>query len=150
MLDALPALWAGRRKHLPVVYEVRAFWEDAAVDHGTTFEGSARYRVSRALETFALKHADAVTTICEGLRGDILARGVALGRVTVIPNAVDAAAFAFRADPAPDPALRRSLGLGPAQPGATVIGFAGSFYRYEGLHLLIEAMQRLLPSCVVP
>src|SRR6185436_8102193 len=34
-LNGLAALRAGRRLRLPVVYEVRAFWEDAAVDHGT-------------------------------------------------------------------------------------------------------------------
>ncbi|MFN3920692.1 MAG: glycosyltransferase, partial [Methylohalobius sp.] len=38
-LNGLAALMAGRRHHLPVVYECRAFWEDAAVDHGTTTEG---------------------------------------------------------------------------------------------------------------
>ena len=65
---------------LPVVYEVRASWEDAAVDHGTTTEGSLRYRASRGLETFALRRADHVTTICEGLRTEIVARGVAAER----------------------------------------------------------------------
>ncbi len=74
---------------IPVVYEMRASWEDAAVDHGTTTEGSLRYRLSRGLETWTLRRADAVTTICEGLRADILGRGVAADRVTVIPNAVD-------------------------------------------------------------
>ena len=34
VLNALPALWVGRRLGIPVIYEVRAFWEDAAVDHG--------------------------------------------------------------------------------------------------------------------
>jgi hypothetical protein len=66
----------GAPEPLPVVYEMRASWEDAAVDHGTTVEGSLRYRMSRALESFALRRADQVTTICEGLRGDIAARGV--------------------------------------------------------------------------
>ena len=65
VLNALPSLWVGRRLGLPVVYEMRASWEDAAVDHGTTTEGSLRYRLSRALESFALKRADAITTICE-------------------------------------------------------------------------------------
>ncbi len=74
---------------IPVVYEVRAFWEDAAVDHGTSREGSLRYRLTRALETFALRHADHVTTICEGLRDDIVARGIPRDAITVIPNAVD-------------------------------------------------------------
>jgi hypothetical protein len=57
-------------------YEIRAFWEDAAVDHGTTAEGSLRYRATRALETWAIKRVDHVFTICEGLRRDIVARGI--------------------------------------------------------------------------
>jgi PEP-CTERM/exosortase A-associated glycosyltransferase len=140
VLNALPALRAGRRHGVPVVYEVRALWEDAAVDHGTTREGSLRYRVSRALETHALRRADHVTTICEGLRGEIVARGIPPERVTVIPNAVDTAAFRFSAGA--DATLRRSLGLD----GTTVVGFAGSFYAYEGLDLLIDALARLVPS----
>ena len=139
VLNALPGLWVGRRTRVPVVYEMRASWEDAAVDHGSTTQGSARYRASRALESFALRHADQVTTICEGLRHDIAARGIPSDRVTVIPNAVDVAKFRFGV--APDPDLRRALGLD----GATVLGFAGSFYGYEGIHLLIEAARRMLP-----
>ena len=137
VLNALPALWVRLSQSLPVVYEMRASWEDAAVDHGTTTEGSARYRFSRALESLALKQADQVTTICEGLRGDIASRGVAADKITVIPNAVDVESFKFGVSP--DPALQLSLGL----QGATVIGFAGSFYGYEGLHLLVEAVRRM-------
>ncbi len=140
VLNALPGLWVGKRRQIPVVYEMRASWEDAAVDHGTTTEGSPRYCLSRALESFALRSVDQVTTICEGLRDDILARGVPPEKITVIPNAVDADAFRFGV-PA-DAALRRDLGL----EGCTVIGFAGSFYGYEGLHLLVAALARLAPS----
>ena len=139
VLNALPALWLRRRLNIPVVYEMRASWEDAAVDHGTTKEGSLRYRLSRAIETFALRRADQVTTICEGLRDDIALRGVADDKITVIPNAVDVASFRFGIDP--DAALQQRLGL----QGMTVLGFAGSFYHYEGLHLLIEAVQRMRP-----
>lgn len=137
VLNALPALWLRRRMNLPVVYEMRASWEDAAVDHGTTTEGSLRYCLSRAIESFALRRADQVTTICEGLRSDIAARGIASDKITVIPNAVDVASFKFGV--APDPGLQQRLGL----QGATVLGFAGSFYHYEGLHLLIEAVGRM-------
>ncbi|THF61629.1 TIGR04063 family PEP-CTERM/XrtA system glycosyltransferase [Pseudothauera rhizosphaerae] len=137
VLNALPAEWVGRRRGVPVVYEMRASWEDAAVDHGTTTEGSLRYRLSRALESFALHRADQITTICEGLRGDIECRGIPADKVTVIPNAVDAEAFQFGAEA--DPELRRELGLD----GCTVLGFAGSFYGYEGLALLVSALARL-------
>jgi len=139
VLNALPALWIGRKRGIPVVYELRALWEDAAVDHGVTKEGSLRYRLSRALETFALRRADHVTTICEGLRAEIAARGVAAQHITVIPNAVDVSAFHFGAEP--DQALRARLGL----EGRAVIGFAGSFYGYEGLDLLIDAAAILVP-----
>jgi len=138
VLNAIPALRVGRRFGLPVVYEVRAFWEDAAVDHGTTSEGSLRYRATRGLETYALKRAHHVTTICEGLRAEIVSRGLLPRDVTVIPNAVDAGTFPFGVPP--DAALRRELGLD----GATVIGFIGSFYAYEGLDLLVAALPLIL------
>ncbi|MEO8038527.1 MAG: TIGR04063 family PEP-CTERM/XrtA system glycosyltransferase [Betaproteobacteria bacterium] len=139
VLNALPAIYASWRTGVPVVYEVRALWEDGAVDHGTTTEGSVRYRVSRALETYALRKADHVTTICEGLRGEITARGIPDAKVTVIPNAVDTEAFQLGS--APDVALRARLGL----ENSTVLGFAGSFYGYEGLDLLVEALAALIP-----
>jgi PEP-CTERM/exosortase A-associated glycosyltransferase len=59
--------------------------------------------------------------------------------VTVIPNAVDAREFRFGSEP--DPALRAKLGLADA----TVLGFAGSFYAYEGLDLLLDAAALLVP-----
>lgn len=139
-LNGAAALHAARKFNLPLVYEVRAFWEDAAVDHGTCREGDLRYRATRALETHVLKRAAAVTCICEGLRDDILARGVPADRVTVIPNAVDIEHFEEGAQP--DEALRRRLGLN----GHIILGFIGSFYAYEGLALLIQAMPRLLAA----
>jgi len=139
-LNALAALRVGRRLHIPVVYEVRALWEDAAVSAGVQSEGGMRYRLSRALESLALREADAITTICEGLRSDMLQRGIPEPKITVIPNAVDADTFGAAA--AVDHDLARRLGLS----GKLVLGFLGSFYRYEGLHLLVEAMPRLIAA----
>ena len=138
VLNAIPALRVGRRLGIPVLYEVRAFWEDAAVDHGSTREGALRYRLTRALETYALKRVDAVTTICEGLRSDIVARGIDPRKVTVVPNAVDVEKFALGREPDED--LRRHLDL----EGAIVLGFIGSFYAYEGLALLLEALPQII------
>ncbi len=138
VLNALPAIRVGRRLKIPVVYEIRAFWEDAAVDHGTTTENSLRYRLTRAMETRAIRSADHVFTICEGLRNDIIGRGIAAAKVTVIPNAVDVASFQL-ARPA-DPQLQEKWGL----TGKTVVGFIGSFYAYEGLDLMLDALPELL------
>lgn len=138
VLNALPAIKVARRLGIPVVYEIRAFWEDAAVDHGSTTEGSLRYRATRALETRAIRQVDHVFTICEGLRADIVARGIPASKVTVIPNAVDIASFQLASPP--DPQLQEKWGL----TGRTVVGFIGSFYAYEGLDLLLDALPELI------
>jgi PEP-CTERM/exosortase A-associated glycosyltransferase len=78
-----------------------------------------------------------VTTICEGLRADAIARGVPGAKVTVIPNAVDRNKFAGPG--IPDPALASRLGLS----GKVVLGFFGSFYAYEGLDLLLRAVPEM-------
>jgi PEP-CTERM/exosortase A-associated glycosyltransferase len=137
-LNGFAALKMSKKYGLPLVYECRAFWEDAAVDHGTTQAGSLRYRLTNALETHVFKHADAVTTICEGLRRDIIGRGVAAEKITVIPNAVDIEKFTY--GEAAESGLQKELGLS----GKIVLGFIGSFYAYEGLLLLLDALPAIL------
>ncbi len=138
VLDALAGLRVAKRRKVPIVYEIRAFWEDAAVGNGTGTEGSWRYRATRALETWAVKRADAVAVICDGLRRDLIARGIDPAKLIVSPNGVDLSVFG---DPLPyDTTLAASLGLH----GAEVIGFIGSFYDYEGLDDLIAAMPLLV------
>ena len=145
-LNGIAALSVGKALKIPVVYEVRAFWEDAAADHGTSPPGSLRYLLTRLLETYVMRHAQAVTTLCIGLRDDIVARGIAAHRVTVIPNAVETAPYmpatacgAAGANEQPG-LLAHELGL----TGRLVIGFIGSFYAYEGLELLIRALPAML------
>jgi len=137
VLNALPAIRVGHRHGLPVVYEVRAFWEDARVGGDALDRTGLRYHATRLLETYAMRRADAVVTICYGLCGDMVTRGIPSEKITVVPNAVDRHAFAGPGTP--DPGLADRLGL----TGKTVLGFFGSFYFYEGLHLLLRALPEL-------
>jgi PEP-CTERM/exosortase A-associated glycosyltransferase len=136
-LNGIPALRAGRRLGIPVVYEVRAFWEDAAVDLGTFAEGSLKYRLSRRIETGLFRKADALFTICEGLKGDMAERGISGDKITIIPNCVDSDSFAPLAR---DTALVSELSL----EGKVVFGFIGSFYHYEGLLMLLDSFSEAL------
>jgi PEP-CTERM/exosortase A-associated glycosyltransferase len=138
VLCALAALPLARREKIPLLYEIRAFWEDAAVGNGTGREGSIRYRLTRMLETHAVRRSDAVAVICEGLRADLVARSVAPDKIMVSPNGVDMTLFGSPVRPDGD--FARRLGL----EGAEVVGFIGSFYDYEGLDDLIAAMPRLV------
>lgn len=137
VLTALAALGIAKRHKIPLIYEIRAFWEDAAVGNGTGTQGSLKYRATKALETYAVRRADAVAVICDGLKSDLLARGIAEDKIMVSPNGVDLELFGD--PPPPDKALAESLGLA----GADVIGFIGSFYDYEGIDDLIAAMPAL-------
>lgn len=138
-LNGLAALRTAQASGLPLLYEIRAFWEDAAVGNGTGSERSARYWLTRQLENHVVTHADAVAVICEGLKNDLLDRGVAPeDKIMVSPNGVDMHLFGEPVDR--DQALAAQLGLGDGP----VIGFIGSFYDYEGLDDLVSAMPLLI------
>lgn len=131
------AMKVARRHGIPLVYEIRAFWEDAAVGNGTGREGSLKYWLTRTLENRVVGGADAVFTICWGLKDDLVVRGFAPGKIDLSPNGVDLALFGKPV--ARDEVLAQELGLG----SGPVIGFIGSFYDYEGLDDLIAAMPLL-------
>ena len=132
VLNVYPALKVGRKLGIPVVYEIRAFWEDAAVDHGTCAEGSPRYRLTKALETRACQRADHVFVLCNGLKNDLISRGIPAEKLTPVFNGVNPEDF----KPCPaDEEYRNAWGLAEKR----IVGFIGSFYRYEGLDLLIRA-----------
>jgi PEP-CTERM/exosortase A-associated glycosyltransferase len=134
VLVGLPALWAARKAGIPLVYEVRGLWEDAAVDLGHCREGDLRYRISRGLETYLLRRADGVATLCQSMRAELAGRGIDAARIAVVPNAVDV--DRFRPTAAKDDALLAELGL----QGRRLLGFIGSFYHYEGIDLLLDAL----------
>jgi len=137
-LNGIAASIVGKRYKIPVVYEMRASWEDAAVSHGTCTEGSIRYKVGQWLEKYALNNATHVTTICHGLSDLIESWGIAKDRITIIQNAVDVDKFVAQGN------KEQSLLSQFSLEGKTILGFLGSFYRYEGLHLLIAAMPKML------
>ncbi|AWW73386.1 glycosyltransferase, exosortase A system-associated [Erythrobacter sp. KY5] len=140
-LNGGAALRAARNLGISLVYEIRAFWEDAAVGNRTGTQGSAKYRLTRSLETQVAARADAVFTICNGLRDDLVARGIPGGKIGVMPNGVDLTLFG---EPIPrDDTLASELGIAE---GAPVIGYIGSFYDYEGIDDLIAAMPILRRS----
>ncbi|MDC0886854.1 glycosyltransferase, exosortase A system-associated [Altererythrobacter sp.] len=136
-LCGMAAARAGEKLGIPVVYEIRAFWEDAAVGNGNGSEGSFKYRLTRALENRVIARADAVFTICDGLRDDLVKRGFPAGKIGISPNGVDLSVFGEPT--ARDDVLAQEIGIADGP----VIGFIGSFYDYEGLDDLIAAMPLL-------
>lgn len=132
-VTAIPACLAARRLGLPFVYDVRGFWELslAAVEPG--YDGSPAHQAAEALERALAAEADLVFTLNGAMRDELVRRGVAPGRIALLPNAVDP--LRFRPRPR-DRALAARLGIAAGTP---VIGYVGSFNSYEGLDDLARA-----------
>jgi glycosyltransferase involved in cell wall biosynthesis len=130
------ALALRERYGLPVVYEVRGFWEDTWLSRhpaGAKLAGSELYQRNRDRETGCMLAADLVVTLGEAMREEIVARGVPAGKVLIVPNAVSAEFLR----PLPDAtALREELGINP---GEYVVGVVSSLVPHEGIGTLLEA-----------
>ena len=136
------AIRDGDPAHLPVVYEVRGFWEDTwlsrhAAAATSDLKESDRYRRSRALETDCMKAADLVVTLGEAMREEIIARGVPEDKILLVPNAVSDEFL----QPLPDATqLRRDLGITDKE---HVVGLVSSLVAHEGIGTLLEAVKIL-------
>lgn len=93
------------------------------------------------LARLALKGCDRIVVLTEGLQILLQKRyGVPLERIVVLPSGTDVQRFAAR----DAVACRLELGLLPNRP---YVGFVGSFYRYQGLACLLDAMMLVKRVC---
>jgi glycogen(starch) synthase len=135
-LCGLAAWRASRSRHLPVVYEIRSFWEDSDLDQNKSLAKSLRYKAGRNLETFVVRRADAVVGIARPILHELEARGVSSTKLFHVPNGVDVARFS----PGPrDNALATSLGTD----GIPTLGFIGTLFPWEGVAWLVRAAAEL-------
>jgi len=149
--NALIALALRDATRLPVVYEVRGFWEDtwlsrhsAASAASAANAGSAsdlrhsdRYVRTRALETHCMQAADLVVTLGEAMRDEIVERGIDPAKILIVPNAVSDEFL----QPLPDAtALKKDLGI---TDGEHVVGLVSSLVAHEGIGTLLTAVKIL-------
>jgi glycosyltransferase involved in cell wall biosynthesis len=134
--NARLALALRARYGLPVVYEVRGFWEDTWLSRYPDAAERAKselYQRNRDLETQCMLAADLVVTLGEAMRDEIVARGVPAAKIEIVPNAVSAEFL----KPLPDATtLREELGIKPDEP---VVGEVTSLVPHEGIGTLLEA-----------
>jgi len=135
--SALVGLSLGHHFGLPVVYEVRGFFESLWTSETNWAEKSEVYRRRIETENRCMADADAVVTLSESMRREIVARGVPADKVVVVPNGVDIEAFAPRARPT---ALEERYGLA----GSYVFGYVSNLdHNREGQELLVQAAAEL-------
>jgi PEP-CTERM/exosortase A-associated glycosyltransferase len=137
--NALVALEVGRLCNLPVVYEVRGFWEDhwlSKRDEGAKHR--ERYIFSREQELHCMLAADRIVTLAEVMKQRMAERGVPPDKITIIPNAVDSETFVPCER---DAQLAARFGI---DPNDVVVGYISTFWRFEGIKYLIDAVAKLV------
>jgi glycosyltransferase involved in cell wall biosynthesis len=134
--NARLALALRERYGLPVVYEVRGFWEDTWLSRypdAAERASSELYQRNRDLETRCMLAADLVVTLGEAMREEIAARGVPGEKILIVPNAVSGEFL----QPLPDATtLREDLGI---KPDEYVTGVVSSLVPHEGIGTLLGA-----------
>jgi glycosyltransferase involved in cell wall biosynthesis len=103
----------------PYVFEVRDQWPRQIADLGLMRRGWL-YRLLERIELVLYRRSRLVITVTHGAREDIVSRGVAPGKVIVVPNGADCRHFRPLTREGPDEAvLRRALGLDGPSPRPT-------------------------------
>lgn len=136
--NALAGTVAARQLGVPNIYEVRGLNEEGRRSRNEAYGLTRQYRFAKHLEILAATEADRVIAITEGLRAELVDRGIDPAKILVVPNGVDTDRFGPLER---DEDLARTYGL----EGKLVIGYVGSLNWYEGHDLLFEAVRRLHP-----
>lgn len=121
--DGLAAVLLAKYFRKPVVLSAR----------GSDINQFARFPLVRPQIRYALRNADAVISVCEALKREMVALGIPSEKINVIPNGVDPLWFS----PVPKEVARSRLGV----PGdAMMILSVGSLIPRKGFHLLMKAV----------
>lgn len=143
---ALIGLMLQRLTGTPLVFDFQGSLTAEMLDHGFLKEKSFSRPVLQKLETFIDRSAPMVFTSSLHARRLLLEKfGCNPQRVQALPDSVNTDAFrpAAHYDPQQLTALRRQLGI-PAE--RRLIVYLGLLAEYQGVGLLLEAMQQLVRS----
>jgi glycosyltransferase involved in cell wall biosynthesis len=132
----LAACAVARALGVKSVYEVRGLWEITRISRQPDWEGTEYFNLMSRMELQAALEADAVICITRALRDEMIRRGVPAEKITVVPNGVDVERFVPRPR---NEVLAERLGVSDKR----VIGYVGSVVDYEGLDLLLRAVDLL-------
>ena len=135
-LCGLAAWQASRSRRIPLVYEIRSYWEDSDLSVKKSLSKKLRYRLIRNLESFVVRRADAVVGISSSLLADLQQRQIPSNKLFCIPNGVDIARFVPRPR---DAGLAARFGINEIP----TLGFLGTFFPWEGVPWLVGAAAKL-------
>jgi len=131
--NGLAAVVAAKNLQISCIYEVRGFWEVTRISREPEWLHTEQYRLAESMETTACLLSDQVITLNNAMKQELIRRGIDANKIDIIPNGVDCERFQPLDK---DERLLDELGL----QDRFIIGYIGSLVGYEGLDILIKAM----------
>ena len=129
---AIPAVYAARRRGIPMVFEVRDLWPDLPIAIGALKNPLLRM-AARALERFSYANSAAVIALSPGMAEGIVRSGYPRERVVIVPNAADL--DLFRRDASSGLEFRRRMGI---DEGKILVAYLGTLGRINGVCYLVR------------
>jgi colanic acid biosynthesis glycosyl transferase WcaI len=127
--------WVSRLQQCPMVFNAQDIWPDGLISMGK-LRNRMLIRAFRGLERFTYKAARRITLLSEGMKENLLRKGVPASKIAVLPNWVDLEAVR---PVEKENAFRRELGL----EGRFVVLFAGNLGFAAGLEAVLRAAELL-------
>lgn len=135
---ALPAWVAAKRLNLPFFYEVRGFWDLSKRAFDESYANSAECHTEVLNESFLYRSANAVFTLSEKMKEEIVARGGESKKIHIIPCSVQKLP-----DDISELKMRKERSLLKIPENSKVVSYIGSFNDYEGVDDLVAACREL-------
>jgi colanic acid biosynthesis glycosyl transferase WcaI len=132
----LSAWLAAKRFGIPFVLEARDLWPEAAIALGY-LQNRRLQRTAFALERFLYGAASHLVVVSQGMKNDLVARGIAPAKCSVIPNGVDTVLFAPEARNEQVERLKRS--------GFRIGTYLGTMSVYHGVDHALTLLEKLRP-----
>jgi glycosyltransferase involved in cell wall biosynthesis len=121
-----------RAKRIPYVFELRDLWPESIRAVGALSQAPRIFALLERLELFLYRKAERIVSVTESFRRNLISRGIAAEKISVVTNGVDAARF----HPLPrDEALAARFGLS----GKFVAGYIGTHGMAHSLETLLDA-----------
>jgi len=128
------ANYVSRKLGIPSIYELRSLWGESAVVEDGLSPNSLKYKMVWRLELKAMREATRIIAISQGIKDEIVLKGIPAGKIDIVPNGVDTTIF--------QPLEKNTQLLNELHFNESfVVGYIGSIRKLEGLSLLLDAFR---------
>jgi glycosyltransferase involved in cell wall biosynthesis len=129
---SIPAVYAARRKKVPMVFEVRDLWPELPIAVGALTNPVSKW-AARKLEKFSYENASRVVALSPGIAAGVVDAGYPESSISIVPNSSDL--DLFNLDSSSGMEFRRKLAI---DDNVILVGYTGTIGRINGVGYLVR------------